>query len=95
MTLVTGIADPAPLIAYLRQAGLTFEHARFRDHHYFTKNELETLRSKPLVMTTEKDYMRLKGKIEGLFYIPVAHSFLGNDAQVLEQEVGDFMKRDS
>ncbi len=95
LTLVTGIADPAPLISYLRHAGLNFEHARFNDHHYFSKNELEILRSKPLVMTTEKDYMRLKGKIEGLFYIPVAHSFLGNDAQVLEQEVGDFMKRDS
>ncbi len=95
LTLVTGIADPAPLIAYLRQAGLNFEHARFKDHHYFTKNELETLGTKPLVITTEKDFMRLNGKIEGLFYIPVSHSFLGNDGQVLEQMVGDFMRRDS
>lgn len=95
LTLVTGIADPAPLIDYLRQAGLNFEHARFKDHHYFTKNELEILRSKPLVITTEKDYVRLKGKIEGLFYIPIEHSFLGDDGQVLEQLVGDFMKRDS
>jgi tetraacyldisaccharide 4'-kinase len=95
LTLVTGIADPAPLTHYLHQAGLNFEHARYKDHHNFTKNELETLRSKPLLITTEKDFMRLKGKIEGLFYIPVAHSFLGDDGQVLEQMVGDFMRRDS
>jgi tetraacyldisaccharide 4'-kinase len=95
LTLVTGIANPAPLIAHLRQTGLKFEHARFKDHHYFSEKELETLSSKPLVMTTEKDYMRLKGKIEGLFYIPVRHSFLGNDGQLLDQMVGDFMRRDS
>jgi tetraacyldisaccharide 4'-kinase len=95
VTLVTGIADPAPLIAYLGEAGLSFEHARFKDHHYFSKNELERLSSKPVVLTTEKDYMRLKGKVKGLFYIPVAHSFLGYDGQVLAQDIEDFMMRDS
>lgn len=94
LTLVTGIADPAPLIDHLSLAGLTFDHARFKDHHYFSEQELQTLNSKPMVLTTEKDYMRLKGKVEGLFYIPVEHHFLDNDGEVLEREVRDFMKRD-
>lgn len=39
-TLVTGIAKPAPLVQFLKDRGLTFNHKRFEDHHEFSANEI-------------------------------------------------------
>ena len=77
-TLVTGIANPKPLIAYLQNKGLNFEHLKFPDHHNFSVSELKELRSREMILTTEKDYMRLKNDIskERLFYLPIATEFL-------------------
>lgn len=79
-TLVTGIADPGPLLDHLRGLSLDFEHLSFPDHHHFTKGQIDKLRNCDLVITTEKDYMRLKGDLDNLYYISVAHEFLGSDA---------------
>ena len=95
LTLVTGIADPQPLTDYLTAQGVRFEHLKYPDHHFFTTAELRTLNEKALILTTEKDYVRLKEKVADLFYIPVKHRFLGDDASVLNKELADFMKRDS
>src|SRR5690606_9640887 len=35
-TLVSGIANPKPLVSYLRSLGLQFEHLSFSDHHNFS-----------------------------------------------------------
>jgi tetraacyldisaccharide 4'-kinase len=58
-TLVTGIANPAPLVIYLKSIGLDFDHLEFEDHHDFSKSERELIYSKPLILTTEKDFSRL------------------------------------
>lgn len=78
-TLVTGIANPRPFVNYLKELGLDFEHLRFPDHRNFTSSELELLNKQPLILTTEKDFMRLKGKIppQSLFYLPIKTEFLG------------------
>ncbi|RKE98279.1 tetraacyldisaccharide 4'-kinase [Ichthyenterobacterium magnum] len=73
-TLVTGIANPKPLVEYLKLNGLSFEHLSFKDHHNFSQHEIENLKQKELVITTEKDYMRLKPHFkvsEKLFYLPI------------------------
>ncbi|WP_317130247.1 tetraacyldisaccharide 4'-kinase [Aggregatimonas sangjinii] len=93
VTLVTGIADPTPLTDYLKAKTLQFEHLKYTDHHSFTAAELKLLNEKEIVLTTEKDYVRLKNKVNNLYYIPVAHQFLGNDATILTSELKDFMKR--
>jgi len=95
LTLVTGIANPEPLVAYLKEAGLAFEHLRFKDHHSFTENELRQLRTREYLLTTEKDYVRLKGKAGNLYYIPIKHRFLGEGRKVLEASLGSFMKSNS
>lgn len=77
-TLVTGIANPSPLVAYLTSLGLQFEHLKFPDHHSFTKKEISHLKKRGLIVTTEKDYVRLNGRIETLFYLGVEHKFVGN-----------------
>ncbi|TKD56549.1 tetraacyldisaccharide 4'-kinase [Flavobacterium sp. ASW18X] len=89
-TLVTGIANPRPLITYLKELGLKFDHMAFNDHHNFTTKEIAVLQTKGTILTTEKDYVRLKNKIADLWYLPVAHQFMdGGDAQLLA-----FLKRE-
>ncbi|MGB7786815.1 MAG: tetraacyldisaccharide 4'-kinase, partial [Salinimicrobium sp.] len=72
-SLVTGIANPAPLVRHLQEQGLSFDHIAFPDHHNFTTSEIKDLQNKGLILTTEKDYMRLKNDIfeENLFYLPI------------------------
>ena len=71
-SLVTGIANAEPLVNYLRSQGFIFEHLNFGDHHDFTSEEIEMIQSKKLVITTEKDYMRLKKRVENnLYYLPI------------------------
>lgn len=91
--LVTGIANPEPLVAHLKRSGLTFEHLRFRDHHDFTENDLDRLRGKEYLITTEKDYVRLNGKMNNLYYLPVAHEFLGEGKKILRIELAAFMSQ--
>jgi len=86
-TLVTGIANPSPLVAYLKRKGLKFEHLCFKDHHSFTSREMGNLNSKAFILTTEKDYVRLQGKVKNLAYIEIAHKFLNGGEQVLINEL--------
>lgn len=76
--LVTGIANPEPLLNHLKRNDLNFEHLKFPDHHSFNPSEIEILKKKPLILTTEKDYVRLQDAIDNLYYIKVGHRFLEN-----------------
>jgi tetraacyldisaccharide 4'-kinase len=73
-TLVTGIANATPLVNHLKTEGLQFDHLNFKDHHDFTTQDIELFKSKSLIITTEKDYVRLlqfdalKDKV---FYLPI------------------------
>ena len=93
--LVTGIANPKPLIKHLKKLGLDFTHLAFQDHHTFSARELTELRKEPLILTTEKDYTRLAGKLGSLYFIRVAHQFSHSDAQWLEKQLAAFMKSKS
>ena len=81
-TLVTGIANPVPLVTYLKNKNLNFDHLTFPDHHNFSSSELKELESKEMILTTEKDYMRLKNDISEarLFYLPITTEFLYDGA---------------
>lgn len=72
-TLVTGIANPKPLSDFLHSMNLDFNHLEFSDHHRFKDSELENLRKKKRIVTTEKDFMRLKNELskEQLFFLPI------------------------
>ncbi len=92
-TLVTGIANPKPLLRYLKEKGLTYEHLAFGDHHFFTEKELQKLNEKEKIITTEKDYVRLAGKVKNVYYISVRHRFFEEEGAMLITEVHRFMKR--
>ncbi|MFD2823043.1 tetraacyldisaccharide 4'-kinase [Lacinutrix iliipiscaria] len=73
-TLVTGIANAEPLVHHLESNGLKFEHLNFKDHHSFTAQDIELFESKSLIITTEKDYVRLynyESLKDKLFYLPI------------------------
>jgi tetraacyldisaccharide 4'-kinase len=77
--LLAGIAKPKSFFAYLQRENdivLTFP-----DHHHFTEKDIATIKKqagKRLIITTEKDYVRLKGHIpnEQLFYLPIKTTFV-------------------
>lgn len=73
ITLITGIANPAPLSNFLKSSGLDFEHLTYPDHHAFSEKEIQLFKQKEFLLTTEKDFKRLDGKLnpEKLFYLPV------------------------
>ena len=72
-TLVTGIANAQPLIDYLKFKALNFEHLNYKDHYNFTDKDLDVLNQKELIITTEKDFVRLNKHLDNtkLFYLPI------------------------
>lgn len=80
-TLVTGIANPQPLLDFLKRKGADFQHITFPDHHHFTDKELQQLQGLR-VLTTEKDYVRFEQSWEGLYYLPIEMQFCTNEDAV-------------
>lgn len=88
-TLVTGIANPKPLVSFLEQHKFKFKHRKFPDHHHFSANEIESLKQEELILTTEKDFKRLSDKLEkrALYYLPITTVFLNIAGDSFENEV--------
>lgn len=82
-TLVTGIANPNPFISFLENHDLNFSHKSFPDHHDFSSAEIDKLDQEGVILTTEKDYMRLQPFINKakLYYLPITISFLNGDTE--------------
>lgn len=73
-TLVTGIANAKPLVDYLKSQQLDFNHIEFKDHHNFTADDIKRLSKLDSIITTEKDYMRLKNEAilkDKLYFLPI------------------------
>ena len=91
-TLVTGIANPIPLVDFLKNKGLDFEHLVFPDHHNFSQAEIKAIQSKDLVVTTEKDFMRLKEEDSlksNLYYLPI--TFGVSNTERFQKKITDFI----
>ncbi|TVZ52098.1 tetraacyldisaccharide 4'-kinase [Dokdonia sp. Hel_I_53] len=73
VTLVTGIANPSLFVQHIALQGVSFTHKQYKDHHNFSKNELEELEELECILTTEKDYVRLRPMLKKvkLFYLPI------------------------
>ena len=78
-TLITGIANPKPLVKFLRKNEGNFNHISFSDHHNFTDKELERIAEEDRILTTEKDFMRLRNIVSlknKLMYLPIRCAFI-------------------
>jgi len=86
--LITGIANPKPFVAYIDGLGIKHTHLSFPDHHNFSEAEIKQLQEKANgknIITTEKDFMRLNGKLSNLYYLPIAVQFLSDEVQFLDR----------
>ena len=82
--LITGIANPTPLLSFLKEKKVNFEHLNFPDHHHFSDKEIEIIEkkydslksSKKMILTTEKDYVRLESRIKKISFLSIKTTFL-------------------
>lgn len=102
--LVTGIANPSPLKKFLEERVETYHLMQFNDHHIFSIDDWREIKKRfaemeserKIILTTEKDSMRLlkfTSEIDGMpFYvIPIEHKFLFQEEQDFLQQVGSFV----
>jgi len=77
--LLAGIAKPEPFFDYLKNENDTI--LTYPDHHHFSEKDILEITSKAegkIIITTEKDFVRLKGNlpVAQLFYLPIMSQFL-------------------
>lgn len=82
--IIAGIAKPQPFFDYLSNGNDTC--LNFPDHHDFTSKDIAEIKEKAtgkILITTEKDYVRLHQKIQSvpLFYLPIKSSFVTNGSR--------------
>ncbi len=95
--LVTGIANPRPLIKHLRQYRPKVKLKLFPDHHDFSKADINEILSlyksisgkHKYIITTEKDAVRLnnnphfpKELMDVTFYMPIKVQFLSESSDI-------------
>ena len=102
--LVTGIANPTPLLTEIERRGARVTHLSFGDHHAFSPADIrrineafEAMPEPRTVVTTEKDATRL-ASVSGLadsvaralYQMPISVSIL-NDSKRFDQMVTDYV----
>ncbi len=87
---LTGVGNPAPFEEYLKDNFNVVDVIRFRDHHQFNEGDIRKIiaailkyEEEVVVLTTEKDYGRLRDflpvfsdKRIKISYLPIRYSFL-------------------
>ena len=86
----TGIANPKPMVTYLKEYSANVSHLPFSDHHDYTISDMNNIQKyyntieggNKIIVTTEKDLMRLKqaevwelAKTMNIYILPVEVSF--------------------
>lgn len=103
--LVCGIANPLPLKNYLHEHTHTYYQLSYNDHHIFSIEDLDEIKSKfalmeakdKLILTTEKDAVRLVKYTEELkdiplYVLPIKPVFLFNEKETFDLLIVDFVK---
>ena len=91
---VAGIANPSLFYAHLQAA----DRLTFPDHHHFSEKDIDKIVEKSkgkTIITTEKDYTRLKGKLPAhqLYYLPIKTEFI-NQKEVFDQAILSLVQPD-
>jgi tetraacyldisaccharide 4'-kinase len=92
-TLITGIANPKPLLQHLNEQQLQYTHLQYADHHDFSESDINSIQQKAgnqKILTTEKDFMRLQGRLENVYYLPIKVQFL-TDEEKFQRKIEDFV----
>jgi tetraacyldisaccharide 4'-kinase len=102
--LVCGIANPKPLKEYLHAKTHTYYQQDYSDHHIFSIDDLREIKEKfediqardKLILTTEKDAVRLVKFTEELaslpmYVLPIRHYFLFGEGTLFNEMVVSFV----
>ena len=98
--MVTGIANPKPLVNFLKGKELNFTHKKYPDHHHFTTSEINQLKEEEIILTTEKDFMRLQSRLGkfAIYYLPIKTIILKQQEKFFKEfivdEIENFAKED-
>lgn len=95
--LLAGIAKPEPFFDYLKNEKDTI--LTYPDHHHFSEKDILEIKEKAedkIIITTEKDYVRLKGNLpsEQLFYLPIKSEFLQNQ-EIFDQTILSYVENNN
>ena len=108
--LFTGIANDYPLREHLSRQCREVEVVKFQDHHPYILKDLKKIKSKfedipkrkKVLVTTEKDLMRLKTpelnnfiKRLPLFYLPIEIDFHGENKDQFDKTIVEYVEKDS
>lgn len=104
--LVYGIANPQPLKQYISENAAVYEEISYNDHHIFSIDDLKDINKKfektkaanKLIITTEKDAVRLVKFSDELinlplYVLPLKHKFLFNEGEYFDKLVIDFITK--
>ena len=103
--VLTGIAKPLPLYAYLEAHGVTIKPLAFPDHHAFTPADADKINAAfaalpegAKVITTEKDAVRLRllptlneAVKANLLVQPIEVKFLFGEAEKFNTKINDYV----
>lgn len=104
ITVITAIANADPLIEYVNQNYKLTKHFSYRDHHYYTAEDVRTWKAfagqnaDTVFLTTEKDKVKLEApefqnELRSLcfYYLPIEMEFI-KDGQEFEDMVLNVVK---
>ncbi len=101
--LVTGIADPNPLLEHSRAVFASVEHAGFPDHHAFSPTDVQDLASRmakfapgpAMLVTTQKDAVRLLPLLKGAAWDSIPVAVIGMRTVILNEpeRFADLLRR--
>jgi tetraacyldisaccharide 4'-kinase len=106
--LFTGIANDYPLREHLGRVCSELVVMKFADHHPYNLHDVEEITQKyhdlptqkKIIITTEKDMMRLKAPVLStklknlpLFFVPIEVDFHGTDKENFDNEIKRYVKK--
>lgn len=104
--LLTGIANPLPLLTHLKKYSQNIHHHDYPDHHKFSRHNVEQLvkafdrdgRKEKIIITTEKDAQRLldvtfKELLLNLpvFYLPIKIELQKEDKATFDEKILNYV----
>lgn len=94
-TLVSGIANPKPLVDFLKQKEFNFEHKKYPDHHQFSPIEIKQLKEKEIILTTEKNFVRLQSQLKkfAIYFLPIKTMILNEQEEFFKDAVKKRLER--
>ena len=101
--LITGIANPAPLIVELRRRTPHVRVLSFPDHHAFTSADIQHIQQEwnaieaadRLLITTEKDAARLGTSLPDLHVLPIEVAFLKDQEKTFTHYIRSYVRKNS